>query len=567
MNPLIQNETCLITEYAARKGLRVHDVTAVGGHPLARRLSDCGAVLCPAADAATKVTGELWYVLDLAHPNLNELRQLAALCRENGCKLLCIILIKNIKYHPSIQRYAEMELLTVMGGALGEARAILSECGGAKAVVLDRLFGAEYDAIGLRDLLKEAADKGTVTVTQEMAGRFGSFLYLPDAVSAVLTVSVKGEPGNLYNATSCCLSEYALRSKLYTLLAPYGVKLNVTDGDGVTGYAALSDGKLRSLGWEPVCTLDDALRCTIPAYTDRFVIQADYIRDSYSGKLATLRGIQLDMLREIDRICRKHGIPYFLSGGSMLGAARHGGFIPWDDDVDVAMLREDYDRFKAVAPAELNESYRYQSYTNRDGYHFFFDRITAKDTYFASKYSDGYAMPKGISVDIFVYDAVPDSAKAQRRHWKRLMRKRMLMNVRWKNEPRGEGKARLISKLLLPFLRLRSMDSYSASYDKATRRYSKRRTNTVMAPATDHNWHACMPREWFTQVVPCRFEDVDTFLPEGWDGFLRNWYGEDYMTVLPLCKQHPYHDYYRLDLGRYAVNDSGIHFNFSGELK
>ena len=65
---------------------------------------------------------------------------------------------------------------------------------------------------------------------------------------------------------------------------------------------------------------------------------------------------QLSILEEVDRICRKHEIPYWLDGGSLLGAVRHGGFIPWDDDIDLGMRLEDLKRFIQVAPAELGEN-------------------------------------------------------------------------------------------------------------------------------------------------------------------------------------------------------------------
>lgn len=562
----IENEKYLIKEYTGRKKLTVHDVTVVGRHPLTEYLCVGGVRLCPALDNVSGLTGELWYVLDPKDYEPGELKKAVELCQKNSASLLCIILVQNIRPHPVIRRYSEMELLTALGSEFGDLRRILGGCKNAKAVILDRLGGAGFDSPFAGGILREAEDRGTITVMQDMAERFMSCLYLPDAVSAVMTVSAHGKAGNIYNATSFYMSEFDLRSRIYAMLASHGVKLNVVDGFRNKGYAALSDGKLRSLGWEPVCTLDEALRYTLPAYGNKFDIHADYIDAGYDGKLTLLRSIQLDILRELDAICRKHDIKYFLSGGSMLGAVRHGGYIPWDDDIDIAMLRGDFERFKEVAPLELSDKYSYQSYRNKNGYHYFFDRVTAKDSYFASKYSDGYDMPKGISVDIFVYDSVPDSKKAQRRHWQRLMRKRLLMNVRWKDEPRGEGKSRLLSKLLLPFLRLRPMDSYSQSYDKATRRYERRATSYVMPPATDHNWHEPMPREWFTDVIRWRFEDVDTFLPKGYDGFLRIWYGEDYMTMLPLCKRQPYHDYYRLDLGSHIAEGSKEHFDFGGEL-
>lgn len=575
---VIENEIHLTNEYILSEEIEPSgNIFLIGRHPLTKNLSAAVEIngfklsAHPTFAEAEKAgfpkdCPELWYLVEPDKCDLDDLNQATELCLHNNRSLLCIILLKNIKPHSSICSYAEMELLSVMD-ELHEVRSILLGHPKAKAIVLDRLMGAEFDDIGLSEIIREAEEKGTVTVTQDMANRKVSALYVPDAISAILTVSGLGKTGNVYNATSCSMSEFELRAKVYTLFTRHGVKLNVTDGDGNTGHAALSSGKLSSLGWEPMCSFDDALRYTLQAYTTKFDIQSDFIADSYSGKLNTLRAIQLDMLREVDRICRRHGIQYFLSGGSMLGAVRHKGYIPWDDDIDVAFLREEYERFKAIAPKELDNKFSYQSYTNKNGYHYFFDRITAKDTYFASKYSDSYEMPKGISVDIFVYDTVPDSTAMQNLHWNRLMNKRLFMNVRWKNEPRGEGSSRLISRLLLPVLRRRSMDSFSASYDKATRRYERKRTNTVMPPATDHDHHPSMPREWFTEVVPCTFEGVDTFIPKGYDGFLKLWYGDDYMTMLPLCLQQPYHDYYRLDVGRYADGTSGEHFDFFGELK
>jgi lipopolysaccharide cholinephosphotransferase len=572
---VIENEIHLTNQYIHSKEIEPSgDICFIGSHPLAGYLRNAvessgyrfSAFPTYAEAKIPADCGELWYCYDPSSPAPDDLRDAAAWCERAQKALLCIIPLKNIPSHPAIMRYAEMELLSA-ADALHEVRSILCGRPNVKAIVLDRLIGAEFDDLGLREIIREAEEKGTVTVTQDMANRQISCLYVPDAVSAVLTVSSLGKTGNLYNANSCSMSAFDLHSKIYAMLARHGVQLNVADGDGITGHAALSSGKLNSLGWEPVCSFDDALRYTLQAYTAKFDIQANFIADSYSGKLSALRAIQLDMLREIDRICRKHQIQYFLSGGSMLGAVRHGGYIPWDDDIDVAFLREEFEKFKAVAPDELDSRFSYQSYTNQNGYHYFFDRITANDTYFASKYSDSYEMPKGISVDVFVYDAVPDSTAVQNLHWNRLMNKRLFMNVRWKNEPRGEGTSRMVSRLLLPVLRWRSMDAFSASYDKATRRYEQRSTNTVMPPATDHDHHPSMPREWFTEVVPCTFEGVDTFIPKGCDGFLKLWYGDDYMTMLPLSLQQPYHDYYRLDIGRYADEDSENHFDFLGELK
>lgn len=576
LNTVKENEIYLAADHIRRKSLSDSGVCIIGRGILRDALKATSEYLredhffCDTVGQMPAGCAKLWYILDAENVDVAGLNAALELCASKPIELTVIVLLSNIHQSPEIQKYAEMELLA-SHPALEKIREALRTCcrmgGKVKAVFCDRLFCVISDAFGLREIANEAQENSTITVDQGDALSYRSALYLPDAITAIHTVSKFGKVGNVYNASSFYLSRYQLKSKVYSLLAREGVQLRLSDGTTPINYSALSNGKLRSLGFEPVCGFDDALRYTLTAYLEKFDIRASYIADGYSGKLELLRELLKDMLREFDRICRKHNIQYFLSGGSMLGAIRHHGFIPWDDDIDVGMLREDFNRFKAVAPAELDEKYSYQSFTNQNGYHFFFDRITAKNTYFASRYSDGYEMPKGFSIDIFVYDRVPDDPTKWKRHWKRLMNKRLLMNVRWKNEPRGEGKARLVSKLLLPFLKLKSMDDYSASYDKATRKYEHSNSNTIMVPATDHNYRDMMPREWFTEVIPWSFDDVDTFMPKGYDGFLKIWYGEDYMNLLPLCKQVPYHDYYRLDLGSTIAEDKDVNFDFFGELK
>lgn len=571
---IIDNEICMAAQAIRSRSLNISGVSVIGAHPLCSALAATSGYLSGdlrVYPAPRDLTGEapyLWYVMDDLTAT-GALGDVLALAAKTASDLTVIILLKNIKEHKAIKAYAEMELLTAMADELRPIRELLVAHHRSgykvKAILCDRLFGAEFDSLGLRELADEAEQQATITVRPADALSCTSALYLSDAVLAAYTVAKNGKDGNLYNASSFTLSPYELRSYLYTLLAPYGVTLSTAEDTGAPRYAALSYGKLSSIGYTPICTFEDAVRYTMMGYTEEYPLAEDYIRNGYHGKLALLRTVALSMLAEVDRICKKHEIRYFLSGGSMLGAVRHGGFIPWDDDVDIAMLREDFEKFRTIAPKELDSRYSYQSHTNKNGYHFFFDRITAKNTYFATKYSDGYEMPKGISVDIFVYDRAPKSKSAQIRHFKKLMRKRLLMNVRWKDTARKD-KRYLLSKLMLPLLRLRSMDSYSASYEKAVRKYEHTGSPFVRPPATDHNYKDAMPREWFTDVIPCTFSGVGTFLPVGYDGFLRGWYGDDYMALLPLYKQAPYHDYYRLDLGSNIEEDPTLAFDFLGEL-
>lgn len=100
------------------------------------------------------------------------------------------------------------------------------------------------------------------------------------------------------------------------------------------------------------------------------IMEEDFSK--YNGEGTDLRKAQLrmlDILIAVDKICRKHNIPYWLDYGTLLGAVRHGGFIPWDDDVDISMMKDDYNRFLAIAPKELPEQFAIQN-TNTEKYHY-----------------------------------------------------------------------------------------------------------------------------------------------------------------------------------------------------
>ena len=83
----------------------------------------------------------------------------------------------------------------------------------------------------------------------------------------------------------------------------------------------------------------------------------ELVENYRKATLDEAKEIMLDILKEIDRICLKHNLRYWLSGGTLLGAIRHNGFIPWDDDIDIDMLREDFEKFKKIAKTELREEF------------------------------------------------------------------------------------------------------------------------------------------------------------------------------------------------------------------
>lgn len=120
--------------------------------------------------------------------------------------------------------------------------------------------------------------------------------------------------------------------------------------------------------------------------------------------------IQLEMLQEVDRICRKCNIHYNIIAGTLLGAVRHGGYIPWDDDADVAMLREEYERFRIACKTELDKTrFYFQDHRNTKGYRWGYGKLRRKNTLFLREFQEHMPYAQGIFIDIFPLDSVPDN--------------------------------------------------------------------------------------------------------------------------------------------------------------
>ena len=135
---------------------------------------------------------------------------------------------------------------------------------------------------------------------------------------------------------------------------------------------------------------------------------AQALKERFNPEGSVLRRHQmkmLEMVTELDRVCRKYDIPYFLYGGTLLGAIRHGGFIPWDDDLDVGLLRSDYLRLLKVLPGELPPGMVLQSNDTDPNYFYFFAKLRDQHSILEepSPY-DRIFRERGIFIDIFPFD-------------------------------------------------------------------------------------------------------------------------------------------------------------------
>lgn len=134
------------------------------------------------------------------------------------------------------------------------------------------------------------------------------------------------------------------------------------------------------------------------------------MQKEYNPKiLRRLQMAELNILKDFDRVCERNGIQYFLDWGCLIGAVRHKGFIPWDDDLDISMTRGEYEKFKKVYMTELSEDYFLATPILHKGYCSIVTKLMRKNTKFVPNFSKEMKCDLGIHIDIFVWDNISDS--------------------------------------------------------------------------------------------------------------------------------------------------------------
>lgn len=254
-----------------------------------------------------------------------------------------------------------------------------------------------------------------------------------------------------------------------------------------------------------------------------------------SRRIETLRELQgytLDVLKFIDGVCREHKLTWFLSGGSALGAVRHKGFIPWDDDADIMFPRADYERFlEIMAEREAqgkNGIYRFGSVHNRADWTFPFARVWNGKTRVV--YRNLNEAPTGVFVDIYPMDGLPDSMRRTKLYYicNRLLFFCLICRIRKEFKP-GEGKIAL-KKALALLLRPVKPRSICARIDRMARRRDFNKCRFVGCTVLSHYMsRERFPRAAFERGVLMDFEDTQLPVPNGCHDYLSALYG-DYMT-------------------------------------
>ena len=247
---------------------------------------------------------------------------------------------------------------------------------------------------------------------------------------------------------------------------------------------------------------------------------------------------QLELLTEVDRICRKCGIRYSIIAGTLLGAVRNGGFIPWDDDADIAFLRPEYERFREAVLKELDtERFTFQEIRDTPGYRWGYGKLRRKGTSFVREHQEHMPYEQGIFIDLFPLDKVPAFYPARAMYALECFAVRKLLWARvGKYAEKTAARRRLFRVLdLVPEKRI------FAWYQSLVRRSERMKSGWVriLTFPTPNRWFGYRKR-WYTDGADTVFEGRHFRGIKDYDGYLRFKFG-DYMSLPPeeARKQHP----------------------------
>lgn len=264
-------------------------------------------------------------------------------------------------------------------------------------------------------------------------------------------------------------------------------------------------------------------------------------------ELDQVKIVQLQIMDEIHRLCVKHGITYYLICGTCLGAVRHKGFIPWDVDIDIAMPRPDYIRFRKICLAELGKDYRYCDYLNMSHYPRPHCLVCHAKSRIHMKYDhlNPISEDHGIYVDVFPLDNAPDDAALREKQAKQLVNVRKFKSWRLPYSYSRKAWKRYAHYGVSGLLSWAPVSRINEYQQQLMQRYDGENTECLCSMASQYSYYKqCMPREIYGKPTLVEFEGRQYYAPEHLHEYLTRIYG-DYMQLPPEEKRKANLDIYR----------------------
>lgn len=258
------------------------------------------------------------------------------------------------------------------------------------------------------------------------------------------------------------------------------------------------------------------------------------IKKMNRDELRQMQLIQLEILEEVDRICTKHHISYAVEGGTLLGAVRHKGFIPWDDDVDIAMVRSEYKKFCKICEKEMNkEKYFFQNHDTDSEYRWGYAKVLKNGTSFVRYGQEHMKMKRGVYVEIFPMDGIPkNKIEKDIFNFLRLLCRKVMWSEVGKVSCKTWGMRlwfRLLNKI--------PVDRVFDILDFLAKKYDERKADYVTCLSFPDCWVKGKPgfkREYYLDTKRMTFEGKEICVPQKEKELLSTLFGENYMTPPPF---------------------------------
>lgn len=340
-------------------------------------------------------------------------------------------------------------------------------------------------------------------------------------------------------------------------------------GEEEAGGILLNTQLLEHYGFVPSVSMEDGLIILVKSLQNTGEV---FIFDNtYMGKLEKVQKILLAYLLEIDRICKKHDIKYFLAGGTLLGAIRHHGFIPWDDDADVMMLREDYEKFRQVVQEELPDNIFMQIPETEKGNYNPFTKLRINNTMFATEFTGHFMdMHNGIFFDVLSHDRTGNHRWSQKLHLMATMLTRSVVFNKWGDtDIKGGGAHPIICKIVDKVKYLIPMKAALKAQNCSLEFFRNRKTEYLYDGMGRNLKRGAFPARWLDEAVYVDFEGYQFPVPKEYDKYLTYLYG-DYMQMIPVSQRRTSHSIVLMDLGeysRYELNTAGTDENVPREAE
>lgn len=262
---------------------------------------------------------------------------------------------------------------------------------------------------------------------------------------------------------------------------------------------------------------------------------------------------EVEILYEFDRLCKKHNIKYTLAGGTMLGAIRHKGFIPWDDDIDVYVLRNDFLKIRKIFPKELSSNFFYQCQKTDSDYYYPFDKIRMNNTIFEETFLSNHKINHGVFIDVFPIDAIPNNKVRRSLQYIYYRFLRIGLMSKYINIKARKGKKKIaaqIARIVFVFYPIKKLydkcDSVASKYVENLNSVDEvRNLNSVGSDGTRETYNL----NDFLNLKYTPFEDKYFLISENADEMLKKEYG-DYMQLPPINERNTRHELVRIKLDK-----------------